>query len=131
MIEIHRKYYGNMSVEQPSLSSDKVSLSENQVLTPQNLHFLRDRDPVVSETAGILKAGLKSLDDLGKKMTSQSLGLKLIKDLEANGVGTNEIESAASRRQAQRENKKGKIAKRNFCEEQRDQKHIEEQWKIR
>ena len=51
-IEIHRKYYGNMSVEQPSLSSDKVSLSENQVLTPQNLHFLRDRDPVAYE-AGI------------------------------------------------------------------------------
>ena len=50
------------------------------------------RDPTQSSETDTIKSGLKGLKVLGRRMTAQALGWRLLGDLHGQGVGTKEIE---------------------------------------
>ena len=118
---------GNFSVS----NSNIAQLSS----TPNNL----DSNPegnLNSDLTAELKAGTLELEKVGRRMTSQALGWKLMTELEKNGIGTLAVESNARKRKAEREMKQGNI--RTNLEprimslgEQRDEEHVRAQMRQR
>ena len=66
-------------------------------------------------------SGLRGLRILGRRMTAEALGWRLLGDLHSQGIGTNEIEQDARKRWSQRMIKKGIPARESKCmAEERD-----------
>ena len=114
-----------------ALASFAPEISE--VLIPHNPNLQNWMGPSESSrTAPNLTAGIQSLQNLARNMTSNSLGWKLFENLEKEGIGTRELEKQAVKRKQEREQKKGtKKKERNFCETEKDQKHLEKLIEIR
>ena len=125
------------TMETECLSSTSNSAKISPSAHPSNIPVPKGWKSSDQRTAN-LEAGLKSLGDLAKQMTSFSLGKRLIQELEKEGIGTREIESAAVKRKTQREDKKGNKARKDnnliaMCpaQELRDQSHVDDLMKIR
>ena len=110
----------------PSLGK-RVTFPKSLSAQPPEKHTLNAWDPPNSETTSRITDGIKSLRCLGRRMTSQSLGWKLFNDLEKEGIGTNELESLASKMYCQWQEKLGiREAERiKFEEHRRDGPHLE------
>ena len=106
MLENEIYLYPGSTLTQVGVGPEEVSFANSPpVLTIPNVH-LNGRVPNSDRTAN-LNAGLKSLENLGMKMTNQSLGVRLMSELKREGVGTAEIEAMAQKRVQQRNDKNG------------------------
>ena len=102
-----------------------------QVLDPLTPHS-SGWDHQIHGTTANLTAGLKSLEELGSKMTKQALGWKLLVELKECGIGTNEIENQARKRKKQRDEKRGKLSNTGLGRIlERDKEHVINLMKIR
>ena len=95
-------------------------------LNPQAPNLGRENFNELPTTAN-LDAGLTGLWRIGRRMCLQSLAWKLLEDLKKSGIGTNEVESEAAKREWKRTVKKG--MKESFKEfskrgDKRDQKYV-------
>ena len=119
----------------PSTSKAKESIppSLDQV-SALPYYQMNGREPPISRTANF-EAGLRDLECLAKKMTSQSLGMKLMSELKDEQIGTNEIEALAAKRRDQRNDKMGEKKSENLNafapKGARDTANKEKQLKIR
>ena len=86
---------------------------------PQQPSSELGEDPSLYSETVDLKTGIKDLRKLGRRMTQQALGWKLMNDLKSHGVGTNGIEKVAYERWLEREEKKGSLTSRKENERNR------------
>ena len=106
----------NLGLSLSNTNSDKAQAQQQlipQVLNPLTPHS-SDWDPNTHGTTANLHAGIRSLEELGSRMTKQVLRWKLLVQLREIEVGTNEIEDKAKKRKKQRDEKRGKLSNTRF-----------------